>query len=338
MTGDLPLTSEDEQRRLIVEAAENGLLIVDAAGRIELANSAAERLFGYSPGALLGQSAEILECAEIRAAAVPSPEPATYVDPLGKLLAFGGDLTARRAGGGTVSIEITSRNMNTQRGPLVLFAVGDVLERRRAHDGGSPDTGEPQGPIGRWRYDLASGDFWWSDEICRIYGLPATARPTLDGLIAGFDPADRARIGALVDGVIRDGTPYRDEARILRLDGSTRTVLCGGDAERALDGEITAITGLFQDTTERDNAQRERLRLGEYVRLANQAGKIGIWELDLRTNVSVWDLNMYALYGVSDITTVPTFEFWTTTLHPHDRDRAVREVKTDISGGAPSDS
>jgi PAS domain-containing protein len=109
---------------------------------------------------------------------------------------------------------------------------------------------------------------------------------------------------------------------MIRPGGSTRTILHGGDAERSPNGAIVAITGFFQDVTERTNAQRERQRLSEYVRLANQDGKIGIWELDLRTDVSVWDRNMFALYGINDITTVPTFELWSATLHPHDRARS----------------
>jgi hypothetical protein len=80
-----------------------------------------------------------------------------------------------------------------------------VLERRRAHDGSSPVTREAQGPNGRWRFDLLSRDLSWSDEIYRIYGLPATERPTLDSAIARYDPADRARIAALLDRAVRDG-------------------------------------------------------------------------------------------------------------------------------------
>ena len=72
--------------------------------------------------------------------------------------------------------------------------------------------------------------------------------------------------------------------------------------------------------------------------LANRAGQIGMWELDLRTNISTWNDDMYALYGIGDTTTAPTFELWSGLIHPHDRERAVHEVTADIAGGEPSDT
>jgi PAS domain-containing protein len=51
---------EEEQRRLIIEAAPNGMLIIDERGVITLANSAIEQAFGYERGALLGRAIEIL--------------------------------------------------------------------------------------------------------------------------------------------------------------------------------------------------------------------------------------------------------------------------------------
>jgi diguanylate cyclase (GGDEF)-like protein/PAS domain S-box-containing protein len=338
-------STEDEQRRLIVDAADNGLLIVDEGGLIEYANAEAARLFGYLPGVLDGSPVALLECSALRASGDAGFEGAAPPDPI-VLSVQGHALTARRADGSTIPVQIESRDLMTRRGRLALVSVSGVRERPCKDDRtcpleerqpGDAIQGETSRPIGRWRFELASGDLSWSDEVYQIYGLPPTERPTVSSAIAGYDPADRARIAALVERAMNDGTPYRDEARIIRPDGSKRNVVHGGGAERSADGTIVAIAGFFRDVTEQENAERQRHRLSEYAGNANQAGKIGIWELDLRSKASAWDRNMYALYGI-DETKPPTFALWSGALHPHDRERAVREVNADIAEGLPSDS
>ena len=46
--------------RVIFEAAPNGMIMVDAQGRILLLNSEVEKIFGYSKEELLGKKIEIL--------------------------------------------------------------------------------------------------------------------------------------------------------------------------------------------------------------------------------------------------------------------------------------
>ena len=50
----------DEQRAIIIESAANGMMIVDEAGIITLANSQLELIFGYPVGTLIGQSVDLL--------------------------------------------------------------------------------------------------------------------------------------------------------------------------------------------------------------------------------------------------------------------------------------
>jgi diguanylate cyclase (GGDEF)-like protein/PAS domain S-box-containing protein len=338
---------ESEQRRLLVESAHNGMLVVDTAGTIECANAEAERIFGYPRGALCGRPVSELSCTALGDDR-GSSEPAEFDDPIITTLAGRSvTATARAANGTTVAVKVRSRPLATQRGHLALLTVESVSASTGLAERACPLTepAERSAPIadtspniGRWRFDLASQRLWWSDEVYHTYGLPVGEEPTVERAIAGYDAADRARITSYFQNAVSSGTPYRSEARIVRPDGSTRSVVHGGRAERSPDGTIVAISGYFQDITEHKNVERERHRLSEYVEIANAAGKVGTWELDLRTNIAAWDRNMYSLYGIDDVSTVPTFALWNAALHPHDRERAVREVNSDIAGGVPSDS
>jgi diguanylate cyclase (GGDEF)-like protein/PAS domain S-box-containing protein len=335
-------SSGSEPSDLLVGNARNGMLVLDEAGTIECANTEAELLFGYLPGKLTGRPATVLACAALQSGNTGGALDDGF-DPIVVTLR-GSGATARQADGSEILVDVRFLELGPSRRLGLVWA--SAFSGRREASRPLVATSEPPAvivdesrpDIGRWRLELPERELVWSDEVYKTFGLPPTFRPTVETAITCYDPADQARIAAFVESAIRDGTPYRDEARVVRPDGSLRSVVAGGRAERAPDGTIVRITGYFQDITEHKNAERERHRLSEYVEIANAAGKVGSWELDLRTKMAAWDRNMYSLYGIDDVPTVPTFALWNAALHPHDRERAVREVNSDIAGGVPSDS
>ena len=56
----------------------------------------------------------------------------------------------------------------------------------------------------------------------------------------------------------------------------------------------------------------------ERLRIATQAGKVGIWEADLVHNKLYWDDMMYRLFQVFPKRSEITFELWKKVLHPED--------------------
>jgi len=51
--------------------------------------------------------------------------------------------------------------------------------------------------------------------------------------------------------------------------------------------------------------------------LALQAGNIGVWQWDFKTNNLIWDARMYEMYGISEGTPI-TSELWKNAVHPED--------------------
>ena len=124
-------TIEEEQRQLIIEAAPNGMLIVNENGIITLANSAIERMFGHPRGGLAGQPIDLLapeawrrgDLAMRAALAAGKAEPSS-----GERL----DLTGRRADGSEIPIEVELSPVQTPRGRIIVATVIDVTARRAA--------------------------------------------------------------------------------------------------------------------------------------------------------------------------------------------------------------
>jgi PAS domain S-box-containing protein len=121
---------EQEQRAILVEAAPNGLMIVDEVGVITLANSQVEQIFGYPSGTLVGQPVEILVPTELRASHATHRSAFTSGrSDLG--MAPGRQFAGRKRDDGEVLIEIMLNAVKTPRGRISVASLFDVTERTR---------------------------------------------------------------------------------------------------------------------------------------------------------------------------------------------------------------
>ena len=121
----------DARFRTVVEAAPNAMIMIDEQGAIQLANSQAERLFGYSRAELLGQSIEILLPPNLRG--MHKAVRGAYMrTPETRRMGAGRDLFGLRRDGTEVPIEIGLNPIRTRSGTFVLASIIDITERKRA--------------------------------------------------------------------------------------------------------------------------------------------------------------------------------------------------------------
>lgn len=118
------------QMRLAIEAAPNGMVMIDESGAIVMVNSQMERLFGYARGEMLGQRIEMLLPERYRADH-PSQRQEYLRSPLTRAMGHGRDLFARRKDGTEFPVEVGLNPAETPDGRFVLAAVIDITERKR---------------------------------------------------------------------------------------------------------------------------------------------------------------------------------------------------------------
>ena len=121
----------EERFRLVVEAAPNAMIMTDEQGRIVLANSQAEALFGYTRAELAGMSVEMLVPERLRADH-PQSRARFFADPATRAMGAGRDLHALHKDGTEIPVEIGLNPLRTPDGVFVLSAVIDITERKRA--------------------------------------------------------------------------------------------------------------------------------------------------------------------------------------------------------------
>jgi PAS domain S-box-containing protein len=120
-----------EQFRLAIEAAPNGMIMVNESGTIVLVNTQTEKLFGYTRQELLGQKIEILVPDRLKNQH-PSHRRDFLAEPRMRPMGAGRELFGLRKDGTEIPVEIGLNPITTVEGRFVLSSVVDVTERRKA--------------------------------------------------------------------------------------------------------------------------------------------------------------------------------------------------------------
>ena len=123
---------QSEKRfRGLLEAAPDAMVIVDQEGMIIMVNAQTENVFGYTRGDLFGQHVELLVPTRFRDV---HPFHRNQYGKRPRVRPMGADLElyARRKDGTEFPVEISLSPMETEEENLIIAAIRDITERKRA--------------------------------------------------------------------------------------------------------------------------------------------------------------------------------------------------------------
>jgi PAS domain S-box-containing protein len=161
-------------------------------------------------------------------------------------------VVARRPDGGVRRLLGTVRALTL---PESEDAVRDSEERLR--------LATSLAGVGTWDWDLRTDRAVNSESYFRLYGLaPSSRPPSMDEWLERVHPDDRARMRALTERGLRDGTLPETEFRVVWPDGSVHWLLGKGHVLHDADGRRVRMIGVNLEITERKRAELE-LRTSE---------------------------------------------------------------------------
>lgn len=117
---------------------------------------------------------------------------------------------------------------------------------------------EGRGVSGAWSWVFAGGEQTWSPGFYRLLGLvPNAARANYDLLLSLIHPEDRHRMPALAD--VRQGhVPREVSARVIRPNGTLRTLSLTMEVRFSTDGRPVAVSGMALDVSDREQLAQVR--------------------------------------------------------------------------------
>ncbi len=159
----------------------------------------------------------------------------------------------------------------------------------------------------------------------------------LDELLLRFPSAGFDTLRGLSRRCVDQGTPVEFEARRLR-DGAEFWSLNRLVPLRNSAGRVFRLIGSSLEITERKTIELRLASLSERLRLATEAGRIGIWDLDLSTRRVVWDERMFALYGLTADGFGGGVDHWAACIPDGDRQRVIEELRVAVEHSVPFDT
>ncbi|HYD83453.1 MAG TPA: PAS domain-containing protein, partial [Opitutus sp.] len=320
-------TRENAQLGLVARNTTNGVVITDAEGHLEWANTAFERMTGYTfaevkgrkPGHFLqGPDTDPASVAQLRRA-VQSGE-RCYVEILNYT-------KSRHPYWQIVDME----PVHDAHGKLVNWIAiqTDVTAHRLAEQhlrvlNERLQLATQSAALGVWEWDAAGQKHTWDERTHAIHGMkPGEFDGSFEAWMSCLHPDDRPLATARFELVLAGGNFYDQEFRVTRgTDGTVRYVESRAIVQRDAQSKLLRITGTSRDVTaERENEERLRT-LTDRWQLALRASRYGVWDWDPATGRLIWDERMFDVYGVNRDTFPSTHQAWLELLHPDDRNRA----------------
>ncbi len=240
------------------------IICLDPDLNVMIWNPAAERIFDWKADEVLGKKNPIIpedKIEEFRRLNEGVRQGKPY-------LAM--DLVRRKKDGSPIHLSISSAAIHDADGNILgtfgLFQ--DITERKLSEQALRTSEerlskAQKMAHVGNWEENYTTGRLYWSEEVYRIYGVdPATFTPTLEAVGKAMHPDDLEPFLKAVKEALYERKHFEMDYRLVRPDGTIRTVHTIGEVSYDPAGKPLVHAGTIQDITEQKKAE-ERLRQSE---------------------------------------------------------------------------
>jgi len=122
--------------------------------------------------------------------------------------------------------------------------------------------------LGYWRFNVRTGEVWWSEEMYRLWGLHAGQKISYEMYLDSVLEADRPFVSGVVQEAIASGNYATFYHRISTPDG-VRHILAQGRATLDAQGAVEMLSGTAQDVTERRLAELQVITKSRQLEAVN---------------------------------------------------------------------
>jgi len=320
------IESAELVRSTFAAVSDSIFLLDQETGAIMDVNDAACALYGYT-------RAEMLKLKNVDMSAEPDKTKKATND----FYAFVPVRYHKKKDGTLFAVEITANLFELSGRKVIIESMRDITERKKAEDA-LRQSEEKYRLIIENSHDIIY--------ILNMDGIITFASPSWIRILGHplnqvegkpfqqfIHPDDIKKALTAIQKVMATGKiTFGIEYRALHIDGSWRWHVSNAIPLKDAAGTIIGFEGIARDITERRIAEEKLLETNHRQKMANAAGGVGIWNLNLTTNELTWDDQMFALYGITRKQFTSVYQAWISGLHPEDAERGDREIQMAARG------
>ena len=180
--------------------------------------------------------------------------------------------------------------------------------------------------IGHYEWDLIENKVTYSEELCRIWGIPPVKDSfDVSAIFERIHPEDREKVSREAAKAISNGIHAKSEHRIVLPSGEVRVILGLGTVKRDASGKAYEMFGTGQDITERKLAEQALQQSQFYLSEGERLAHIGSWastDLGIRWSEDLniyWSDEVYKIFGFDPRTGTPSLQQFLSAVHPQDQ-------------------
>ena len=263
----------NERFRIAVEACPTAMIMADAEGKIVLANSQVEKIFGYQREELIGKSIEVLVPERFRGAHF-SYRKEFAKHPTARPMGAGRDLYGLRKDGSEFHIEIGLNPIQADEGDLVLSAITDITDRIRVMEAVRNSEAlfrkvANSAPVMIWMAGPDKQCIFCNDNLLKFTGR-TLEEEIQNGWAIALHPDDQSRCEEAYSKAFDARVDFEIEYRLRRFDGEYRWVVERGVPNFEADGTFRGYIGSCLDITERKQSEQALIDANGQLMEANQ--------------------------------------------------------------------
>ncbi|MCH8260779.1 MAG: PAS domain S-box protein, partial [Planctomycetes bacterium] len=323
------LRASESRFRGLLEAEPDGVVVVDEAGRIDLVNTKAAKMFGYRREELFGEPIELVVPQGLfkkhvghRARFLEQPQ----ARPMGTEL----EVTGRRKDGSEFPADVSLSPLETDQGLFVMSIVRDITERKRTELALRESEERfrvifESAPFGMAVVDVAGTHARYNRAFQEMLGY--TEQELQERDVAEYTyPEDREDTRRLFS-ELREGKRdlYQLEKRYVRKDGRIVWGSLAFTSVRDAQGDVQYLIATVKDITEGKQAEAALRESEERLALALDATSEGLWDWNIATGEVFYSPRWCRALGFDPCEVEPRGRFWNKLVHPEDMPR-VKEI------------
>ena len=323
--------------KALLDAAIDGVIVIDQEGRIATFNAAAERLFGYSSAEVCGQKINVL---------MPEPYRSGHdaymhnYERTGKarIIGIGREVAAQRRDGTVFPASLAVGEVHGSNPRRYVGFIHDVSARKAATDALRRERDRAQSYLDLAEVVLVALDAAGCITLinrkgCEILGYAEAELVGRDWFEHCIAEPHRAAARAAHQAAIESNVELEYiEDEVIARDGSSKLIAWRTTRVHDEQGRPIGLLSSGEDVTDQRRSQRELKHSEQLLRSAQAIARLGNFELRIPAGTSFWSQQVYEITGLDPGAPSPDpAEFAERYVHPDDRERYKREWQRGIT-------